>query len=159
MICDDEYSNEICDGLFLGSLWSTSPKELRKNKIDCVLNVAGLETNGNRAGQYSLTDYLVLPISDSWDQADKMFNYVFPNAMEFLETHLNHGRRVLVNCSAGVSRSATVVIAWLMWSDGMTREAATRHVLSKRSKIQPNHGFVTALDRWELELKNSERIK
>ena len=149
---NDDYSNQITENLFLGGLWATSPAELSKNRIECVLNVSAPETDGNR-GQHELLDRLVLPISDSWDESEKMFSDVLPKSIEFLQKHSIH--RVLVHCSAGASRSATVVIGWIMLKHNLSREAATAYVFAKRPKIKPNHGFVMALDRWEAQLKKA----
>ena len=46
------------------------------------------------------------------------------------------------NSSAGVSRSATLVIAYLMKSKGMKFADALAFLRSKRSKVRPNDNFV-----------------
>ena len=43
--------------------------------------------------------------------------------------HLHKTCRVLVNCWAGISRSATLVLAYLMQHQGMTLHKALRQVL------------------------------
>jgi len=48
---------------------------------------------------------------------------------------------VLVHCHMGVSRSATVVIAYLMKYFHMTHREAYNFVKKKRSVINPNEGF------------------
>lgn len=52
---------------------------------------------------------------------------------------------VLVHCYAGISRSATIVIAYLMIKRGMIYEEAIRFVQKKRSFICPNKGFLISL--------------
>jgi protein-tyrosine phosphatase len=42
---------------------------------------------------------------------------------------------------AGVSRSATAVIGYLMWKNGIPFHEARRHVAAVRPWICPNHGF------------------
>jgi hypothetical protein len=51
----------------------------------------------------------------------------------------------------GVSRSASIVIAYLIRSKNMTYDAAHSFVLSKRGIIRPNAGFVKCLQEWEIE--------
>ena len=51
---------------------------------------------------------------------------------------------MVVNCAAGVSRSATVVLAWLMSRKKMTLFDAFAFLRSKRRFVYPNKGF------WEL---------
>eukprot|EP01106_Pelomyxa_sp_JSP_P015516 TRINITY_DN53_c0_g1_i1.p1 TRINITY_DN53_c0_g1~~TRINITY_DN53_c0_g1_i1.p1 ORF type:complete len:147 (-),score=25.98 TRINITY_DN53_c0_g1_i1:166-606(-) len=58
---------------------------------------------------------------------------------------------VLVHCRAGRSRSATVVIAYLMWKTSLTYESAYQKVLAVRL-IQPNSGFIQQLREYEAEL-------
>ena len=48
---------------------------------------------------------------------------------------------VLVHCAAGVSRSASIVIAYLMRIKGWTYAEAFSYVKSKRFVICPNSGF------------------
>lgn len=47
----------------------------------------------------------------------------------------------MVHCFAGVSRSATIVIAFLMQECGMSLKDAYNHVKQKRYFIHPNDGF------------------
>ena len=56
---------------------------------------------------------------------------------------------VLVHCLAGMSRSATIVIAYLIATTPMTVGEATEFVRSKRKIIRPNHGFVKQLEQYE----------
>jgi len=49
---------------------------------------------------------------------------------------------VFVHCSQGVSRSVTLVIAYLMWRDGHTFEQAFAAVKAARGVANPNIGFV-----------------
>lgn len=44
----------------------------------------------------------------------------FPNCFAFIDSAFQAGGKVLVHCVAGVSRSATVCIGYLMWKHGMS---------------------------------------
>ena len=57
--------------------------------------------------------------------------------------------RVLVHCLAGMSRSVTIVIAYLLATTAMTTAEATEFVRSKRSIIRPNYGFINQLEQYE----------
>lgn len=52
---------------------------------------------------------------------------------------------MVVNCSAGVSRSATVVLAWLMSRKEMNLYDAFHFLRSKRRFVYPNKGFWSLL--------------
>ena len=56
-----------------------------------------------------------------------------------------------MHCAAGVSRSASIVIAYIMWDKKMSFEEAFEFVESKR-KIGPNNGFIEQLKLFEKEL-------
>ena len=47
----------------------------------------------------------------------------------------------LVVCTAGVSRSATICISWLMWRHGKSLAEAFAMVKQARPLIRPNDGF------------------
>lgn len=49
----------------------------------------------------------------------------------------------------GISRSAAVVIAYLIRNHGMSYDAAFAFVKRQRACIKPNTGFVNALKEWE----------
>ena len=69
----------------------------------------------------------------------------------------NNGKgKVLVHCFAGVSRSATIVIAYLMHEHGLPYSAALKLVKSKRPFINPNDGFRKQLILFEKDLKNQK---
>lgn len=137
--------SEIIPGLYLGGMWATDPQCLRDHKIDCVLNVAGDITDANK-GRYRLFDRLVLSIDDNTHEAQRMHDEIFPKAFAFIDSHFPK-RRVLVHCVAGVSRSATVVIAWLMHHKKISKDLAYEIVKTQRPAVSPNNGFLEMLNK------------
>ena len=64
------------------------------------------------------------------------------------------GGKVMVNCVEGVSRSATIVIAYCMLERAMSLyEAMT--IIRRGRNIAPNDGFLKQLIRLEKQLKTS----
>ena len=59
---------------------------------------------------------------------------------------------MLVHCHAGVSRSATVCIAYLMYKNNFTLEKAFDHVRSRRGVISPNLNFMQQLQEFETDI-------
>jgi protein-tyrosine phosphatase len=54
---------------------------------------------------------------------------------------------VLLHCSQGVSRSATLAIAYRMWRHGETYDDAFRAVKAARGVVNPNIGFTCQVGR------------
>jgi len=57
----------------------------------------------------------------------------------------DHQGCVLVHCMAGISRSSTIVIAYLIVRRGWSFEKAYEHVRTARPTIRPNDGFMQQL--------------
>lgn len=64
------------------------------------------------------------------------------------------GRGVLVHCQAGVSRSATIVIAYLMKHTLMTMTDAYKYVRGRRPIVSPNLNFMGQLLEFERDLNS-----
>jgi len=62
---------------------------------------------------------------------------------------------VLIHCAQGVSRSASVVIGYLMKYEKMNFDDAYKHVKSLRSCINPNSGFVDQLKKYSKSLSST----
>ncbi|KAJ7474938.1 dual specificity phosphatase, partial [Mycena latifolia] len=65
------------------------------------------------------------------------------------ERALCRGKGVLVHCKQGVSRSSSIVLAYLIRNHVMSYDAALAFVKRKRSGAKPNPGFARALIEWE----------
>lgn len=68
----------------------------------------------------------------------------FESAADFIDQGIRSGGRVLVHCGEGISRSATLVLAYLMIKRRMTAQEAVQQV-SRRRSIFPNIGFLRQL--------------
>lgn len=55
---------------------------------------------------------------------------------------------VLVHCNAGVSRSSSIVMAYLMWREGLLFDEAYRQVKLARPSSRPNSGFYRQLQNY-----------
>ena len=65
--------------------------------------------------------------------------------IKLIDSHLINNKKVIVNCFAGVSRSATIVISYIMYKNKLSVQEAIEFVKTKRSIINPNYGFVCQL--------------
>lgn len=72
------------------------------------------------------------------------------------------GSKVLVHCKMGVSRSASVVIAYAMKAYNWSFKKALEHVQSKRTCIKPNKHFQLQLETYQgilAAMKNREKLQ
>jgi hypothetical protein len=72
------------------------------------------------------------------------------------EDAASSGERVLVHCVQGMSRSATVVIAYLMKKHKWTLSQALDYVKERRSCVNPHVGFMAQLRKYEAALFEAE---
>lgn len=139
--------SKVLDWLYLGGFKEASDTNwLVQNKISCVLNVA----SGTKDLQYpEHIDVMRVPIRD--DPKEQIGQY-----LEFGYIYLDLARllrkKVLVHCVAGISRSATFVIYYLMRSKNMSLSNAYNLVKLRRQKINPNSGFLATLYQKETEI-------
>ena len=58
-------------------------------------------------------------------------------------------KKILIHCMMGKSRSATIIIAYLMYKNNIGWMEALRCVREKRSIVEPNLGFISLLKQFE----------
>ena len=78
-----------------------------------------------------------------------------PEAFAFIEEARVRGEKVLVHCNAGISRSATVIIGYLMKYYAHTVDTAFEFVKQRKSNISPNFSFMGQLVEYECKLHPS----
>lgn len=84
------------------------------------------------------------------------------NTYKYITKARNDGSKVLVHCKMGVSRSASVVIAYAMKAYDWDFQKALRHVKEKRNCIKPNSSFISQLETYQGILdamKNKEKLQ
>ncbi|XP_076448008.1 dual specificity protein phosphatase 7-like [Babylonia areolata] len=127
--------------LYLGNAKNSADlTQLRKNGIHYILNVTPnvpnmFEDNGD-------FKYLQIPISDHWSQNLSSF---FPDAIAFIDEARKRKQGVLVHCLAGISRSVTVTVAYLMSRQSMCLNEAYDFVKKCKPNISPNFTFMGQL--------------
>ncbi|KAG6812879.1 hypothetical protein H0H92_015807 [Tricholoma furcatifolium] len=141
--------DEVVPGLWIGDLPSALDVEnLKENGIYSILSAM--------RGRLTIKEHQLL--LDDTEDAD-ILQHLLPS-IHFIDAELRKGRGVLVHCHAGVSRSATVVAAYLMYSRNLDREAALEMIRNVRPHIEPNQGFLRQLEIFhQAQFKVSRRDK
>jgi len=135
-------------GLFLGNRSASEDFPYFKAKnISAVLDVAGCKYN------YPPTLIPHVLCIEAEDVESFDLTEHFERCFEFIHEQRKNGRGVLVHCMAGVSRSATIVIGYLMKYQNMDLKTAYQFVKRKRTCIGPNKGFIEQLMKYDQDLK------
>lgn len=95
---------------------------------------------------------------------DNETQQIFPNAdlnraIKFIDQGLRNGGQVLINCSRGVSRSASVVCAYLIIRQGYSASDAMAACKKARPVTDPNPSFKQQLFRIEACVKAKEEME
>lgn len=133
----------VADGLFIGGAGAArNLKALRKRGITHIVNAAPAVPCHFRDNPEGAFEYLALPLFDDPD-ADLLPHVEAANA--FIAGARACGGAVLVHCYAGQSRSAALVIAYLMQAQGLGLMEAWALTRAARPCAQPNSGFLRQL--------------
>lgn len=104
-------------------------------------------------------DYLNIRVYDD-DKTDLLKHW--DNTFKYINKARNEGSKVLVHCKMGISRSASVVIAYAMKAFNWNFDKALKYVKTKRSCIKPNTNFLSQLETYQGILdamKNKEKLQ
>ncbi|XP_058824260.1 dual specificity protein phosphatase MPK-4 isoform X2 [Topomyia yanbarensis] len=134
--------DEIEPGLWLGNVTAAADlPTLEKLSIRSVLTIDSCPLPSHVTENPSLrTKY----IQASDVPREDLIRH-FEDTNKFIRESLAEERNILVHCYFGVSRSATIVIAYLMEKYKLSYEAALYRVKSKRGFVMPNPGFINQL--------------
>ncbi|XP_076244488.1 protein phosphatase Slingshot isoform X2 [Calliopsis andreniformis] len=147
---------EIFDHVYLGSEWNASNlEELQKNGVRHILNVTR-EIDNFFPGMFT---YLNVRVYD--DEKTDLLKH-WDDTFKYITKAKKEGSKVLVHCKMGVSRSASVVIAYAMKAYNWDFSQAWKHVKEKRNCIKPNNSFLLQLETYQGILdamKNKEKLQ
>lgn len=123
--------------LYVGSQDCCAPEVLSRYNIRSVLSV-GIEAPCRQPNTaYSYYPCLDLPETD--------IKQIILECNKLIKKSIDQSEHILVHCNAGVSRSISIVIGFLMCEEGKTYEEAYKLIKSVRPCMQPNVGFVNQL--------------
>jgi protein-tyrosine phosphatase len=145
--------SKITDHIFLGPAYVASgyPTHLKELGVTHIANITvrwvkivlTLQANERCAFpkefeylQISINDFPGVKIDDHFDQVHS-----------FMDGAIFNGGKVYVHCQAGVSRSSTMVISYIMTRKRMSLRDSFSLVKKHRPVILPNPGFFAALMR------------
>ncbi|XP_019960991.1 dual specificity protein phosphatase 26-like [Paralichthys olivaceus] len=137
------HADEVWPRLYIGDQHSAeNTADLSKHQITHILNAA----HSKRGGQPGIYRGMKITYKgiEAHDSCGFDMSVNFATAADFIHRALSRGDKVLVHCHVGVSRSATLVLAYLMLKQNLTLVEAICAVKDKRG-VSPNRGFLRQL--------------
>ncbi|XP_031372634.1 protein-tyrosine-phosphatase MKP1 [Punica granatum] len=136
----DKECSKVAEHIYLGGDAVARDRNiLKQNGITHVLNCVGFV-----CPEYFKADfvYRTLWLQDS--PTEDITSILYDVFDYFEDVREQHGR-VFVHCCQGVSRSTSLVIAYLMWREGQSFDDAFQFVKAARGIADPNMGFACQL--------------
>ncbi|NP_001002514.1 dual specificity protein phosphatase 22-A [Danio rerio] len=136
--------NKVIDGLYLGNIRDPENRDsLSRNGITHILSVC----NNAKPVLEDMT-YLCINAADASSQN---LSQHFKESIRFIHECRLNGGACLVHCLAGVSRSTTVVVAYLMTVTSYGWQECLTAVKAVRSFVGPNYGFQQQLQEFQMK--------
>ena len=145
-------ATQVTPFLFLGNMTDASDAAtLQRLGIDHVLNVTAV------APSYATSPAITYKQLHAADNGAQNIKQYFEEAFSFIDVARDCKGSVLIHCQAGVSRSPTIAIAYLIKYFSMSTSEAYKFIKLRRSIISPNLNFMGQLLEFEKTVKGEEK--
>lgn len=142
--------NKVLPGVYIGNFRdSKDPEQLRANNISHIISIHDTARKLHEDKQY-----LCIQASDTPGQNLTQF---FSQSNDFIHAARIDGGSVLIHCLAGVSRSVTIAVAYVMSVTSLNWRESLKAVRGARSIANPNFGFQKQLQEYECKKLYEER--
>ena len=139
--------NKITEKIFLGNIdGARNIQFLKKEKITHIISLAGKMFT-------PIYDKNIIQFQKIIDIEDDMRENIIKYFKECFDI-IEKADKIFIHCMAGVSRSATIVISYLMWKEKKSLDEILKKVKEKRF-VSPNFGFMEQLKIFEKLLKEN----
>jgi len=139
--------SKILDSLYLGSY-----ADAKNQNLLISLGITHIVTVGVELRPIFPTSFKYFYIP-AFDSPEYKLNVYFDEAADFIHKAIEKANgKVLVHCHWGISRSTTIVLAYLIKYHKMTPFEAKVFVKKRRSIIGPNGGFIQQIDAYARKL-------
>ncbi|KAL4398298.1 hypothetical protein AHAS_Ahas01G0277900 [Arachis hypogaea] len=133
----DKECSKVAEHVYLGGDAVAKNRDiLKQNGITQILNCVGFVCL-----EYFKADFVYRTL---WlqDSSSEDITSILYDVFDYFEDVRKQGGRVFVHCCQGVSRSTSLVIAYLMWREGQSFDDAFQLVNAARGITDPNMGKV-----------------
>ncbi len=137
--------DRVVDHLFIGNEDARRADVLEANAITHVLCIQmEWERKAYPADLAKLPEHVIeqwFQFVDGPDHGSHSLEEIAPHCIEFIDRAILGGGTVLVHCAMGVSRSAAVVMVWLMHKFGWSADDAYQKLVEARPRVRPHLAF------------------
>lgn len=146
----DPNPSKIYDNLYLGEVYHSSDEKFIKEKnIKHILTLLEYPCKLSVHPDYQYIKFKHINIGDKL--STNIYDY-FTECIEFIKQAHEKGDTVYVHCAMGISRSVSIVIAYIMKENNMKFEEAFSYVRTCRPQAEPNMAFTYQLMQFETQL-------
>uniref|UniRef100_A0AC35TRJ2 Protein-tyrosine-phosphatase n=1 Tax=Rhabditophanes sp. KR3021 TaxID=114890 RepID=A0AC35TRJ2_9BILA len=140
---------EIVPGLFICGVSALTAANMKAHKIGLIINATEEVPNLRSLGDMARAKLWLKDIPE-----ENIFSHLEPIADQ-IHLIIADGGKVLVHCLAGVSRSATICLAYLTKFHCKSLRAAYHLMCTQRPMVRPNLGFWRQLITFEQLIKRN----
>jgi hypothetical protein len=147
----DPNPSQIYPNLYLGEVYHSCDTNFLKDKnIKHILTMLEYPCRLSTNPEFSYITFKHICINDY--PFANILQYI-PECVDFIKRAHANGENVYVHCAMGISRSVSIVIAYIMNTKNMKFDEALAYVRSCRAQADPNFGFVCQLLQYEKSLQ------
>jgi len=143
------YITKIIENLYLGDIECSQNKLIiDSNNITSIINLSNSNNYSNNYIKFDNIDYYDINIDDN--RSVNISQY-FDKCINIIDNSRNQNKNILVHCMNGVSRSVTIILAYLI-KNGHKLNEALIYLKNIRTNqyVRPNIGFFKQLIEFEI---------
>ncbi|TPP49139.1 Dual specificity phosphatase, catalytic domain family protein [Leishmania donovani] len=162
--CEDVPATQILEFLYLGSVKDAQDAAfLARHQIRYIINVSQEEywsvDKKVQIFTFKVDDSATADIAALFQPTRDLINSIRGRYYRYARGESSTRPAVLVHCQKGRSRSATIVLAYLIYTNGWSVAEAMKYVGARRPCAEPNIGFMEELRKLQESLSFEERTR
>ena len=138
--------DKITDKIYLGGVEGLS--EYEYFKTEQIQNILSVLNDAPKIPEGKNINQKIINIDDLF--SENIMKY-FKECIEYIEK----SDKIFIHCTCGVSRSSTIVLAYLMWKTHSNFNDVYSFVKKRRPEIDPNNGFRSQLKKFQKLLEEN----
>jgi len=148
-----QFSTKVNDNIYLGNDSNASDLKQLQHSKDTITHVLVVKRGGKKPFEKDGITYKVIEVDDL---PAENITQNFGDAISFIDKAIDAKGKVLVHDDTGLSRSATIVLAYLIKKSSPYKTALKMLNDARKamfqSPVKPNHGFIRQLKNYEKSL-------